>query len=516
MRSFVPGYIKRFLVGCKPSRMRGGKGERAKGGKTSFLPFALSSSLPFDQDRAYTQLKNALILICVLLTLAPLWAYAQDHGVKAAPTPADICVYQGENIDAHFFVEPLADPEASGKTASATFDVTFVDESASDPWPEAAKAAFEYAAAIWAGLITSAVPINVEATWADLGSCSGNQFSLGAAGPNFVRSNFAGAPRANTWYPDALADALNGSDLGEGDFDIIAEFNRRCGPNSADRWYLGTDANTPAGRIDLVSVAVHELGHGLGFFGSADVDDGNAGNGTECNGAAGTGCLGLGNAADPVIYDRFTEDGNGTSLLSLSSPSTSLAVALVGDQGGGIFFDGPSAAQANGGAPPALYAVDPFEAGASYSHLDEDAFDGTPHALMTPFLAQAEAIHDPGEIVCGLFRDMGWTVTASCGSLATTIQDEEPVPATVELSAVFPNPFNPQTQFTLSLAEEQHVTIAVFDLLGRRVTQLHEGRLTAGSVHRFTFEAGDLPSGLYLIRVVGETFNAVRSATLLK
>lgn len=464
---------------------------------------------------------GGILLLHAILVLSSPGAYAQEsgtaeRGVKAAPTPADICVYHGENVDEYFFVEPLVDPNAPGKTASATFRITFVDESAADPWPEAAEAAFTYAAAIWGGLITSAVPINVEAAWRALGNCSGNDFALGAAGPNFVWNNFTNAPRADTWYPDALADALSGSDLGEGDFDIVAEFNRSCGPRGSDRWYFGTDADTPAGTVDFVSVAVHELGHGLGFFGSADVDDGNARNGTECDGAAGTGCLGLGADADPVIYDRFAEDGNGTNLLSLSSPSTSLAVALIGDQGGGVFFDGPGAAQANGGIPAALYAPDPFEAGASYSHLDEDAFDGGPHALMTPFLAQAEAIHDPGEIVCGLFRDMGWTLASGCGSLATEIEDEEPSAALVEFSQVFPNPFNPQTHFTLTLAEEQRVMIAVFDLLGRRVAQLHEGRLAAGGMHRFTFEAGNLPSGLYLIRVVGETFSEVRSATLLK
>ena len=34
----------------------------------------------------------------------------------------------------------------------------------------------------------------------------------------------------------------------------------------------GTDGNTPLGKIDFVTVVLHEIGHGLGFTGSMDVD----------------------------------------------------------------------------------------------------------------------------------------------------------------------------------------------------------------------------------------------------
>ena len=43
------------------------------------------------------------------------------------------------------------------------------------------------------------------------------------------------------------------------------------------------------------------------------------------------------------------------------------------------------------------------------------------------------------------------------------------VPDTYRLTAPHPNPFNPQTQFTLSVNEAQHVTVEVYNLLGRRV-----------------------------------------------
>jgi len=64
-------------------------------------------------------------------------------------------------------------------------------------------------------------------------------------------------------------DQLADNNFGE-EHDI--NINMNCG---FDAWYFGTDANTPAGLIDFVTVVLHEIGHGIGFIGSM-----NAGNGS--------------------------------------------------------------------------------------------------------------------------------------------------------------------------------------------------------------------------------------------
>ena len=90
------------------------------------------------------------------------------------------------------------------------------------------------------------------------------------------------------------------------------------------------------------------------------------------------------------------------------------------------------------------------------------------------------------------------------------------VPETYRLTSPHPNPFNPQTQFTLTVTEAQHVTIEVYNLLGLRVAVLHDGRLPAAQAHTFTFEASNEPSGIYLIRITGEQFSTTQRITLLK
>ena len=101
-------------------------------------------------------------------------------------------------------------------------------------------------------------------------------------------------------------------------------------------------------------------------------------------------------------------------------------------------------------------------------------------------------------------------------TLAPSAQAKARQPTAFILSAAYPNPFNPRTQFTLEVRQAQEVRVEVFNLLGQRVRLLHEGPLEAGREHHFTFEAGDLPSGLYLFRAQSENLTITRQVTLLK
>ena len=84
------------------------------------------------------------------------------------------------------------------------------------------------------------------------------------------------------------------------------------------------------------------------------------------------------------------------------------------------------------------------------------------------------------------------------------------VPGSHYLSEAYPNPFHSFTSLTLSVARDQDVEVDVIDLLGRRVVSLHRGPLAAGEREEVTFEAGALPSGLYVVRVSGDAFTATR------
>ena len=276
----------------------------------------------------------------------------------------------------------------------AVFDVTY------NGFTPQAQTAFQAAVDVWAAVLESPQTIRVIANWVPLGPGV-----LGSAGATARYRNFLGAPVDEFFFPSALADALGNADQDPTDFDIVANF-----ASNQPNWYLGTDGNPPAGQFDLVTVVLHELGHGLGFSGSMRVDDGM--NTPECNGVAGVGCFGRGNPVRPDIFDRYSETGGGTLLTTLPQNSVMLGDELTG---GNIFFNSPGAVGANGGNRPELYAPNPAEAGSTYSHLDEIVFPaGDPDSLMTPQLAMSESIHDPGPIALCMFEDMGWRTTESC------------------------------------------------------------------------------------------------------
>jgi hypothetical protein len=88
-------------------------------------------------------------------------------------------------------------------------------------------------------------------------------------------------------------------------------------------------------------------------------------------------------------------------------------------------------------------------------------------------------------------------------------------PQLITLAQNYPNPFNPSTTISFTLAETSDVTVSVYDLLGRRVNILLNGRLSPGT-HTSVFDASHLSSGVYLYRVEATGFSTSRKMMLLK
>lgn len=91
-----------------------------------------------------------------------------------------------------------------------------------------------------------------------------------------------------------------------------------------------------------------------------------------------------------------------------------------------------------------------------------------------------------------------------------------PLPQGYEVSPAYPNPFNPQTRFQVSVSAPQQVQIAVFDGLGRKITELFRGYLTADVPHVFYIQPQDWPSGMYWITTQGAHFRHSQRVIFLK
>ena len=120
--------------------------------------------------------------------------------------------------------------------------VTFVGT-----WSADAQKAFNAACDVWEATLDIRVPIAITTMY---------EPKLDFAGlcvPNGVKLE-------DTWYTSANADAVTGRDNQPGQADMDVFFNPHM------PWYYGTDGVCPPDSLDFMSVALHEICHGLGFL----------------------------------------------------------------------------------------------------------------------------------------------------------------------------------------------------------------------------------------------------------
>ena len=152
--------------------------------------------------------------------------------------------------------------------------------------------AFQYAAAQWGSLLNGSVTIRVGAQFAAL-SCTATTATFGSASATEILRDFMNSPQARTWYVKAEANQFAQFDLDPAKPDIMATFNVNLGYNAnclpGTFFYLGLD-NQHGSSIDLVTLLLHELAHGLGLASFTNL-------------STGAGMQGY-----PTIYDYFLHD----------------------------------------------------------------------------------------------------------------------------------------------------------------------------------------------------------------
>ncbi len=92
---------------------------------------------------------------------------------------------------------------------------------------------------------------------------------------------------------------------------------------------------------------------------------------------------------------------------------------------------------------------------------------------------------------------------------------DDPLPHAFSLAQNYPNPFNPSTLITYQLPSAGHVTLTVFDILGREVARLVDAWQLAGT-YSLRFDAAGRASGVYFCRLDAGPYRALRKMMLLR
>jgi hypothetical protein len=134
----------------------------------------------------------------------------------------------------------------------------------------------------------------------------------------------------------------------------------------------------------------------------------------------------------------------------------------------------------------------------TYALRLQDGFVGTPDTVSIS-LASGETVAD---------RDFHIISTGIAG-------DGNPTPRGYSLSPNYPNPFNSVTRISYSLPSASHVSLRIYDVLGRGIVTLVDERKTVGR-HTVEWNAAGVPSGVYFYRLAADGFLETKEMVLSK
>jgi hypothetical protein len=128
-------------------------------------------------------------------------------------------------------------------------------------------------------------------------------------------------------------------------------------------------------------------------------------------------------------------------------------------------------------------------------------------------------LHNKSQLSQSWFNKGGIAYTFYPGdSIAVSVaenHEQSQQPANFVLYQNYPNPFNPATYITFTNVKSEQFELSVYDISGRFVTSLFDGKLSPGK-HSIRWDASSFPSGTYLIRLRSNTYQEVIKSVLIK
>ncbi len=127
------------------------------------------------------------------------------------------------------------------------------------------------------------------------------------------------------------------------------------------------------------------------------------------------------------------------------------------------------------------------------------------------------AVIDPNNNIDELKENnnVGWNRITILGTGPTVVHNPVNEIRSYQLMQNYPNPFNPTTEIKYQIAVPGHVTLTVYDILGRVVATLVNERQSSG-MHKIHFDGSRYASGVYFYRLQAGSYSAAKKFMILK
>lgn len=330
--------------------------------------------------------------------------------INYSGTPAEIQVRAttSETAPGNLPITVLFDDTSDGCDVSGWNDATAkapIGGNTGTTLGQQRRNAINEAARLLSAGYVSPVPVRIQACWKNLGT--GNSIALASASPQFELIGNRFLPRRYTWYTSGAAAKLGGGQACQiaggscSQTELFAQFNNQVDTPAAlgnTSFYYGLTANPTGQDIDFISVAMHELTHGLGFTGDINDD-------------ASRGVVGSKQQGFDDIYSSNLVDvrPDGSIVPFMNETDAERAAALVGInrlRWTDPLVTGNSENRHRSEDPPAnyvqIYTPNPTKPGSTLSHLSFD----NPGQLMLP---EAIAVIRTSGLSQPMLQGVGWS-----------------------------------------------------------------------------------------------------------
>jgi hypothetical protein len=289
------------------------------------------------------------------------------------------------------------------------------------------------------------------------------------------RKNFPNAPVPNTLYVSTLANQIAGSEVNVGEYDMDIYFNLFT------PYYYGT-GNPPSNKTDFISTAMHEIGHGLGFYSDGYVDGSNKGSFGYIPPSAipvSPSFPWRGQDSVPSIFDKYITRTSG-NLLTTCAPQNSTA---LGDsiKNGALYFNGPLYANASHSNTPIRLAggAGTYTLGVDLLHIHKTYAN----TIMSYYWGAGDTVRIPAQWELGILKEIGWNLKA------VGIKENN----NYSLASSYPNP----TNTNLFVSGQNISEVKLFNVIGDLICT-NQNNLKA---EELSIDTKYLDNGVYFLKV---------------